>query len=84
MAKIEIFTTPFCPYCFAAKNLLNKKNASYEEIGVSDPQLRADMTQRAKGRRSVPQIFIDDFHVGGFDDLADLDRAGKLDPLLAG
>lgn len=84
MAKIEIFTTPFCPYCFATKNLLNKKNASYEEIGVSDPQKRADMTQRAKGRRSVPQIFIDDFHVGGFDDLADLDRDGKLDPLLVG
>ena len=83
MAKIEIFTTPFCPYCFAAKNLLNKKNASYEEIGVSDSQKRADMTQRAKGRTSVPQIFIGNFHVGGFDDLADLDRAGKLDPLLA-
>ena len=83
MAKIEVFTTPFCPYCFAAKNLLDKKNVTYDEIGVSNRQKRAEMTQRAKGKTSVPQIFIDDFHVGGFDDLADLDRAGKLDPLLA-
>ena len=84
MAKIEIYTTPFCPYCFAAKGLLDDKKVSYEETGVMSPEKRADMTQRANGRRSVPQIFIDDVHIGGYDDLAALDRAGKLDPLLAG
>lgn len=83
MAKVEIYTTSTCPFCFAAKNLLDKKNISYEEIEVSDPEKRAEMTQRSMGRRSVPQIFIDDFHVGGFDDLVELDQAGKLDPLLA-
>ncbi|MCF6302700.1 MAG: glutaredoxin 3 [Devosiaceae bacterium] len=82
MAKIEIFTTSSCPFCFAAKNLLDKKKAPYEETEVSDPVKRAAMIERTKGRRSVPQIFIDDFHVGGFDDLVELDRAGKLDPLL--
>ncbi len=83
MAKIEIFTTSTCPFCIAAKNLLEKKNVSYEETHVSDPVKRAEMTQRTKGRSSVPQIFIDGFHVGGFDDLVELDQAGKLDPLLA-
>lgn len=83
MAKIEIFTTSTCPFCIAAKNLLEKKNVSYEEIQVLDPTKRAEMTQRTKGRTSVPQIFIDNFHVGGFDDLVELDQSGKLDPLLA-
>ena len=83
MAKIEIFTTSTCPFCFAAKNLLEKKNVNYEETLVLNPEKRAEMTQRTKGRSSVPQIFIDDFHVGGFDDLVELDQAGKLDPLLA-
>ncbi|MGL4309356.1 MAG: glutaredoxin 3 [Paracoccaceae bacterium] len=85
MSKIEIYTTPFCGYCLAAKRLLNGKGARFTEIDVSaDPDLRALMTKRAGGRRTVPQIFIDGRHVGGSDDLHALDRAGDLDPLLAG
>lgn len=83
MAKVEIYTTPTCPYCHAAKTLLDEKGVVYEEITVLDPDLRAAMTQRAHGRRTVPQIFVGDTHVGGYDDMADLDRHGKLDPLLA-
>ena len=84
MRPVEIYTTPFCPYCHAAKRLLQKKGADYTEIDVSqDPDLRAKMTQRANGRRTVPQIFIDGQHVGGSDDLHALDYAGKLDPMLA-
>ncbi|MFP9138771.1 glutaredoxin 3 [Devosia sp. XGJD_8] len=82
MAKIEIYTTPTCPYCHAAKSLLAEKGADYTEITVLDPALREVMTQRAHGRRTVPQIFIDDAHVGGYDDMAALDRRGGLDPLL--
>lgn len=84
MRPVEIYTTPFCPYCHAAKRLLQKKGADYTEIDVSrDPDLRAKMTQRANGRRTVPQIFIGGQHVGGSDDLHALDHAGKLDPMLA-
>lgn len=84
MRPVEIYTTPFCPYCHAAKRLLQKKGADYTEIDVSrDPELRAKMTQRANGRRTVPQIFIGGQHVGGSDDLHALDYAGKLDPMLA-
>ena len=84
MAQVEIYTTPTCPYCQAAKTLLNRKGAALTEVDVSrDPALRDAMTQRAGGRRSVPQIFIDGRHVGGSDDLHALDRDGKLDPLLA-
>jgi glutaredoxin 3 len=84
MRPVEIYTTPICPYCHAAKRLLQKKGASFSEIDVSrDPDLRAAMTRRANGRRTVPQIFIGDTHVGGCDDLYDLDQAGRLDPLLA-
>ena len=83
MAKIEIYTTPTCPYCHAAKSLLNEKGADYTEITVLDPELRQAMTERAHGRRTVPQIFIDDAHIGGYDDMAALDRRGGLDPLLA-
>jgi glutaredoxin 3 len=84
MRPVEIYTTPICPYCHAAKRLLQKKGASFSEIDVSrDPDLRAAMTRRANGRRTVPQIFIGDMHVGGCDDLYDLDQAGRLDPLLA-
>lgn len=85
MRPVEIYTTPFCPYCHAAKRLLDRKGVAYREIDVSrDPELRAAMTQRAHGRRTVPQIFIGEMHVGGSDDLHALDHAGKLDPLLAG
>lgn len=83
MAKIEIYTTPYCPYCHAAKALLEQKGQHYTEITVEDPELRARMTTRANGRRTVPQIFIGSLHVGGYDDLAALDGRGALDPLLA-
>lgn len=83
MAKVEIYTTPTCPYCMAAKALLRKKGVAYEETDVSrDPELRVAMTQRAGGRRSVPQIFIDGQSVGGSDDIHALDAQGKLDGLL--
>ncbi len=83
MAKIEIYTTPTCPYCHAAKALLKEKGVDYSEITVLDPDLREKMTQRAHGRRTVPQIFVGDTHVGGYDDMAALDRRGGLDQLLA-
>lgn len=82
MAKIEIYSTPWCPYCNAAKALLANKGQNFVEITVESPELRAAMIQRANGRRTVPQIFIDGLHVGGYDDMAALDRHGKLDPLL--
>lgn len=82
--KIEIYTTEWCPYCHAAKSLLEEKGAAYDEVDASDPEVRAAMIQRARGRRTVPQIFIGETHVGGYDDMAALDRQGKLDPLLAG
>lgn len=84
MRPVEIYTTPICPYCHAAKRLLQKKGVAFAEIDVSrDPAQREAMIQRAKGRRTVPQIFIGEVHVGGCDDLYALDGAGKLDPLLA-
>jgi glutaredoxin 3 len=84
MAKIEIYTTPTCPYCHAAKALLADKGVDFTEITVLDPDLRTAMTERAHGRRTVPQIFIGDTHVGGYDDMAALDRDGGLDGLLKG
>ena len=85
MKPVEIYTTPLCGYCHAAKSLLTRKGVAFTEIDVSrDPALRAAMTDRAGGRRTVPQIFIGDTHVGGCDDLHALDRAGKLKPLLDG
>lgn len=85
MPKIEIYTTAICPYCVAAKNyLVDKGAAAYEEIRVDrDPQRFAEMLSRSGNRRTVPQIFIGGTHVGGFDDLVALDRAGGLAPLLA-
>ena len=84
MAQIEIFTTPVCGFCHAAKRLLTSKSHSFTEIDVwQSPDTRREMTQRAKGRHTVPQIFIDGRHIGGCDDLYALDRAGKLDPLLS-
>jgi glutaredoxin 3 len=85
MPPITLYTTPWCPYCLAAKRLLKQKGAAFEEIDVEGkPDLRRAMTQRAGGRTSVPQIFIGDRHVGGSDDLHALDARGELDPLLAG
>lgn len=81
--KVTIYTTPFCPYCHAAKALLKKKGVQFDEIDVQDPSLRREMTERANGGRTVPQIFIGETHVGGCDDIHALDAAGKLDPMLA-
>lgn len=84
MKTVEIYTTPFCPYCHAAKALLRKKGADFTEIDVSrDMALRQLMIERAGGRRTVPQIFIGGQHVGGCDDLHDLDARKALDPMLA-
>ena len=83
MTKIEIYTTQWCPYCAAAKELLADKGVAFEEIDASDPEVRALMIERANGRRTVPQIFIGTTHVGGYDDMAALDRRGGLDPLLS-
>ena len=83
MSKVQIYTTGWCPYCNAAKALLTEKGVEYEEIDVTDPSLRSAMVERAHGRRTVPQIFIGDTHVGGYDDIAALERRGQLDPLLA-
>lgn len=85
MANVEIYTSPFCGYCHAAKRLLKQKGVSFTEIDVLDhPDRKAEMVNRANGGRTVPQIFIDGKHIGGSDDLHALDRRGGLDPLLAG
>jgi glutaredoxin 3 len=84
MKAVEIYTSPLCGYCHAAKRLLTQKGVAFTEIDVSrDPALRNAMVTRAGGRRTVPQIFVGDTHVGGCDDLYALDGAGRLDPLLA-
>ena len=83
MAKIEIYTTPFCGYCSRAKSLLEQKGAAYDEMDVMmDDKKRTEMRTRAK-RTTVPQIFINGQHIGGSDELAALEQAGKLDALLA-
>ncbi|MDP8994450.1 MAG: glutaredoxin 3 [Pseudomonadota bacterium] len=83
MARVEIYTKLMCPYCARAKKLLDSKGVAYEEIEISfDGAKRQEMMARANGRYTVPQIFIDGRHVGGSDDLAALDRSGRLDPLL--
>ena len=85
MPRIEIYTSPLCGYCHAAKRLLKQKGASFTEYDVwADPSAKPEMLRRSGGRRTVPQIFIDDRHIGGCDDLQALDRAGGLDPLLKG
>jgi len=85
MPRIEIYTTRFCPYCHAAKRLLSGKGVVFTEIDVSgDSKGRNEMTARANGRMTVPQIFIGATHVGGCDDLYALEQDGKLDPLLGG
>ena len=80
---IEIYTTPTCPFCHAAKDLLRAKSVSFEEIVVIDPDKRAAMSARVDGRTSVPQIFINGTHIGGCDDLYTLEETGKLNALLA-
>jgi glutaredoxin 3 len=83
MQKITIYTTTTCPYCVRAKALLDRKGATYQEISAEDPSIREKMIQKAGGRKTVPQIFIGDFHVGGCDDLYELEKQGKLDERLA-
>lgn len=81
--RIVIYTTPFCGYCAAAKRLLTKKAAEFEEIDVMmDADRRQEMLAKSNGRRTVPQIFIDGRHIGGYDDLYALEQAGRLDELL--
>lgn len=82
---VTIYTASYCPFCHMAKELLARKGAAFKEIDVTgNPDLRARLRDKAGGRTTVPQIWIGDVHVGGCDDLQALDRAGKLDPLLAG
>ena len=83
MAQVELYTTMWCPYCARAKALLERKGVAYTEIDLMEqPNRRGEMVQRAGGRTTVPQIFIDGQHIGGSDDLAALDRSGGLDPKL--
>ncbi|MBW4686797.1 MAG: glutaredoxin 3 [Komarekiella atlantica HA4396-MV6] len=83
-AKVEIYTWRTCPFCIRAKSLLNNKGVKFVEYSIDgDETARNKMAQRANGRRSLPQIFINDEHVGGCDDIHALDRQGKLDELLA-
>ena len=83
MAKVTIYTKPLCGYCTAAKHLLKSKGATWTEIDIlDDEKLSEEMIQRSGGRLTTPQIFINNKHIGGFDDLSALDQAGKLDMLL--
>ena len=83
MAKIEVYTTEHCPYCVRAKDLLSRRGTSFEEVQVITQEERVALMERAEGRRTVPQIFINDKAIGGYDDLAALDASGELDKLLA-
>lgn len=82
MANVIIYTANYCPYCVKAKNLLQRKGVVFEEIDVTHPDDRATMIEKSNGRRTVPQIFIHDQHIGGCDDLYALEKEGKLDGLL--
>ncbi len=83
MKPVTVYSTPMCPYCARAKSLLTKKGVPYEDVDVMmDTKAREEMLAKSGGARTVPQIFIGDTHVGGFDELNALEREGKLDPLL--
>ncbi len=83
LAEVEIYTTPFCPFCYRAKKLLDEKGVRFTEIDVTvTPGARQEMVDRAKGKRKVPQIFIDGRHLGGSDELDALEKSGALDDLL--
>lgn len=85
MQQVEIYTTPLCGFCHAAKRLLSSKGVSFSEVDVARyPERRGEMLGRSGGRHTVPQIFVGQTHVGGCDDLYALERAGKLDTLLNG
>jgi glutaredoxin 3 len=84
MAKIEIYSGPFCPYCVRAKRLLTERGLAFTEYDVqADPDRRSEMLERSQGARTIPQVFINDRHVGGCDDLYALDRKGELNDWLA-
>ncbi|MEO0667700.1 MAG: glutaredoxin 3 [Pseudomonadota bacterium] len=84
MKPVEIYTSPLCGFCHAAKRLLNEKGVDFTEVDVlKHPERKSEMVQRANGGRTVPQIFVGETHVGGCDDLYALEQSGKLDPLLA-
>jgi glutaredoxin 3 len=83
MAEVEIYTTPLCPYCWRAKRLLNEKGIAFVEIDLwQEPQRRPEMIERAGGRRTVPQLFVDGRAIGGSDELAALESSGALDAML--
>jgi len=83
MPPVTVYSSPYCPYCFMAKKLLQKKGVAFDEIDVAaEPARRDEMRERAGGRNTVPQIFIGDTHIGGNDDLQALEKAGRLDELL--
>ena len=83
MSKVEIYSSMWCPFCHRAKRLLQSKGVGFEEFDVdANPALRNEMTQRSGGRRTVPQIFIDDRHIGGSDELVALEREGRLSGML--
>lgn len=85
MPTVEIYTSPLCGFCHAAKRLLNTKGVAFVEVDIwAEPERKAEMMQRANGGRTVPQIFIGETHVGGSDDLHAMERAGTLDALLEG
>ncbi len=85
MAKVEIYSGPSCPYCVRAKSLLDKKGVEYTDYNIaSDPKLLTEMGERTNGARSIPQIFINDKHIGGCDELYSLNDKGELDGLLNG
>lgn len=84
MPKVEIYTTNWCPYCHAAKALFEDRRVAVEEIDAGDPEIRRAMIQRTHGRRTVPQIFVDGRHLGGYHDVAALEREGRLAPMLEG
>ena len=85
MAKVEMYSSSWCPFCYRAKRLLKSKGVEFTEINVDgQPALRGEMMSRSGGRHTVPQIFIGGAHVGGSDELAALERAGRLDPMLQG
>lgn len=84
MPNVTVYSAPNCPYCVRAKKLLETKNQPFTEIDISeDASIRDEMIEKAAGRRTVPQIFIDERHIGGFDDLNALDKHGELDTLLS-
>jgi glutaredoxin 3 len=82
MSAVTIYTKPTCPYCIAAKALLKRKGVAFDEINISGDEAAAAALRERSGRRTVPQIYIGDIHVGGFDDMRALDDAGRLDTLL--